>query len=144
MHVNVDPTAINWLLFLVSLLIGVVMLAMMGLILAGISLLIAVIVVGVLMRGKTILETAQVAVNTSFLVGFGLLLQVDLYYWLHGLDMDWYLPNLQWGFKYYLDLLQLLPTGLMALFAPLIAIAVKVVTDRIPLARPRPVRVSEE
>lgn len=111
---------------------------------AGISLLIAVIVVGVLMRGKTILETAQVAVNTSFLVGFGLLLQVDLYYWSYGLDMDWYLPNLQWGFKYYLDLLQLLPTGLMALFAPLIAIAVKVVTDRIPLARPRPVRVSEE
>ena len=40
LHVNVDPAAINWLLFLVSLVIGVVMLAMMGLILAGISLLI--------------------------------------------------------------------------------------------------------
>ncbi|OGO66511.1 MAG: hypothetical protein A2030_01410 [Chloroflexi bacterium RBG_19FT_COMBO_50_10] len=40
LHVNVDPAAINWLLFLVSLLIGVVMLAMMGLILAGISLII--------------------------------------------------------------------------------------------------------
>jgi ABC-2 type transport system permease protein len=40
LHVNVDPLTINWLLFLVSLVIGVVMLAMMGLILAGISLLI--------------------------------------------------------------------------------------------------------
>jgi ABC-2 type transport system permease protein len=40
LHVNVDPAAINWLLFLVALLLGVVMLAMMGLILAGISLLI--------------------------------------------------------------------------------------------------------
>lgn len=40
LHVNVDPAAINGLLFLVSLAIGVVMLAMMGLILAGISLLI--------------------------------------------------------------------------------------------------------
>ena len=40
LHVNVDPAAINWPLFLVSLVIGVVMLAMMGLILAGISLLI--------------------------------------------------------------------------------------------------------
>jgi ABC-2 type transport system permease protein len=40
LHVNVDPSAINWLLFFGSLLIGVVMLAMMGLILAGISLLI--------------------------------------------------------------------------------------------------------
>jgi len=40
LHVNVDLTAINWLLFFSSLAIGVVMLAMMGLILAGISLLI--------------------------------------------------------------------------------------------------------
>lgn len=40
LHVNVDPAAINWLLFFASLVIGVVMLAMMGLILAGISLLI--------------------------------------------------------------------------------------------------------
>lgn len=40
LHVNIDLAAVNWLLFLVSLLIGVVMLAMMGLILAGISLLI--------------------------------------------------------------------------------------------------------
>jgi len=40
LHVNVDPTAINWPLFLFALVIGVVMLAMMGLILAGISLLI--------------------------------------------------------------------------------------------------------
>src|SRR4030067_829167 len=40
LHVHIDPAAINWLLFIVSLMIGVVMLAMMGLILAGISLLI--------------------------------------------------------------------------------------------------------
>jgi ABC-2 type transport system permease protein len=40
LHVNVDPAAINWPLFLGSLLLGVFMLAMMGLILAGVSLLI--------------------------------------------------------------------------------------------------------
>jgi len=40
LHVNVNPAAINWPLFLVSLVIGVIMLAMMGLILAGVSLLI--------------------------------------------------------------------------------------------------------
>ncbi len=40
LHVNVDPAAINWPLFIVALMIGIVMLAMMGLILAGISLLI--------------------------------------------------------------------------------------------------------
>jgi ABC-2 type transport system permease protein len=40
LHVNIDLATVNWPLFLVSLIIGVVMLAMMGLSLAGISLLI--------------------------------------------------------------------------------------------------------
>jgi len=40
LHLNLNLAAVNWLLFFVSLLIGVIMLAMMGLILAGISLLI--------------------------------------------------------------------------------------------------------
>ena len=104
---------------------------------AAISLLIAALVVGALMRGRTIFETAKAAVNTSFFVGFGLLLQVDLFFWLYSLDFDWCLPNLKWGFKYYLDLLQLFPTGLAAVVAPFIAIAAKAITDRIPLVRAR-------
>lgn len=40
LHVHLNLASVNWPLFLVSLLLGVVMLAMMGLILAGISLLI--------------------------------------------------------------------------------------------------------
>ncbi len=40
LHVKLDLLAVNWPLFLLSLLLGVIMLAMMGLILAGISLLI--------------------------------------------------------------------------------------------------------
>ncbi len=40
LHVNINLAAVNWPLFLLSLLLGVVMLAMMGLSLAGISLLI--------------------------------------------------------------------------------------------------------
>ena len=40
LHVDVDPTTVMWPLFFISLAIGVVMLAMMGLILAGVSLLI--------------------------------------------------------------------------------------------------------
>ena len=103
----------------------------------AICLLFAAVVVGVLMRGRTILETAMAAVNMSFFVGLGLLLQVDLFYWVYGLEWNWYLPDLRWGMKYYFDLLQLLPTGLMALVAPLIAMAAKFITDRIPLARAR-------
>ncbi|MFU8772465.1 MAG: ABC transporter permease, partial [Anaerolineales bacterium] len=41
LQVNVDLALVDWPLFIVSLLIGVVMLAMMGLLLAGVSLLIA-------------------------------------------------------------------------------------------------------
>ncbi|TKJ30021.1 MAG: hypothetical protein CEE40_06335 [Chloroflexi bacterium B3_Chlor] len=103
----------------------------------AISLIIAALVVGVLMRGKTLLETAMAAANASFFVGFGLLLQVDLFYWLYGLSWDWYLPDLKWGFKYYLDLLQLFPTGLAALVAPFVAIAAKVISDRVPPLRAR-------
>jgi len=100
-------------------------------------------VVGVLMRGKTIYETAKAAVNTSFFVGSGLLLQGDLFYWLYGLQWNWYLPDLMWGIKYYFDLLQLLPTGLIALVAPLIAMAAKVITDRIPFGRARRARTGD-
>jgi ABC-2 type transport system permease protein len=41
LHVEIDLGVVNWALFLTSLLIGVVMLAFMGLILAGVTLLIA-------------------------------------------------------------------------------------------------------
>jgi ABC-2 type transport system permease protein len=41
LQVNVDLALVDWPLFVVSLLIGVIMLAMMGLLLAGVSLLIA-------------------------------------------------------------------------------------------------------
>jgi hypothetical protein len=101
----------------------------------AVCVLIGVIVAGILMRRRTILDTALAAVNMSFLVGLGLVLQVGLFYWLYGMQWNWFLPDFKWGMKYYLDLLQLLPTGLMALVAPLIAMAVKLITDRIPLAR---------
>src|SRR5512136_1987969 len=39
LHVTIDPAAINWPLFVGSLAIGILMLAMMGLMLAGVSLL---------------------------------------------------------------------------------------------------------
>jgi hypothetical protein len=71
-------------------------------------------------------------------------LQVELFYRSYGLEWRWFLPDLKWGMKYYFDLPQLLPTGLMALITPLIAMGVKIVTDRIPVARRRPAGVGEE
>jgi ABC-2 type transport system permease protein len=40
LHVSIDPLQVNWLLFFVSLVIGVIMLSMMGLVLAAFSLLV--------------------------------------------------------------------------------------------------------
>jgi ABC-2 type transport system permease protein len=40
LHVSFDPMQANWLLFTISLLIGVIMLAMMGLVLGAVSLLV--------------------------------------------------------------------------------------------------------
>jgi hypothetical protein len=110
----------------------------------AVCLLLGAVVVGVLMRGRTILDTALAAVNMSFIVALGLILQVDLFYWVYGLEWSWFLPNFRWGIKYYFDLVQLLPTGLAALIAPLIVIGAKLITDRLSLSRPSPERVSEE
>jgi ABC-2 type transport system permease protein len=41
LHIQIDLAAVNWGLFFLSLFIGVIMLAMMGLILAGITLMLA-------------------------------------------------------------------------------------------------------
>jgi len=41
LHVKIDVTAVHWPLFFLSLFIGVIMLAMMGLLLAGVTLLLA-------------------------------------------------------------------------------------------------------
>jgi ABC-2 type transport system permease protein len=41
LHLSIDFAAVNWPLFFLALIIGVIMLAMMGLILAGVTLLIA-------------------------------------------------------------------------------------------------------
>jgi hypothetical protein len=97
---------------------------------AALCLTLAVVVVGVLMRGRTASDAARAGVNTSVLVAMGLVLQVVLYYWLYGLDIDWMMPNLRLGFKYYLDLLQLFATGLAALAAPFVAIGSRALSER--------------
>jgi len=57
-------------------------------------------------------ELAAGAATLSYLVAYGIGLQAILFYYLWGLDFDWYIPNLVWGFKFYTDCLQMIPTGL--------------------------------
>jgi hypothetical protein len=89
------------------------------------------LVVGWLGRKRSAYGAALAALNTSFLVAYGLILQIDLFYLLWDVSFSWYLPNLRMGFKYYLDLFQLVAVGLMALFLPLLSLGARWVGRRV-------------
>ncbi len=66
-------------------------------------------------------ELAQAAAAMSYLVTYVLSLQVVFFYYLYGVSFDWFLPDLLLGFKFYLDLLQVVPTGFASvLVVPLV------------------------
>jgi len=105
---------------------------------AIIALVIAVLVVAVLSRGRGWYPSALNIVHTSFWVSYGLLVQILLFYWLFDVRFPWYIPDLQLGFKYYLDLLQLASTTFqmrlpIALIALGLGLAVKGLADLVTL-----------
>jgi len=71
-------------------------------------------------------ELAEGAAFMSYLVGYGLALQLTLFYYLNSVSFSWFLPNLVWGFKFYADCLQVVPTGIAAvLVVPLALLGAK-------------------
>ncbi|MDE3088467.1 MAG: alkaline phosphatase family protein [Chloroflexota bacterium] len=109
---------------------------------AIIALAIAAVVVGVLVRGRSKYATVLSTVNAAFFVAAIIWLQVTLFYWLYGFTWSWFIPDLTWGFKYYLDLLQTgafmvksppIPTIILL---PLIAIGAKWIAERFPTRPP--------
>ena len=73
---------------------------------ALIALALAALLAGILSRRRTIYEATMAGVNALFLVALGLAVQVLAFYWMWNWEFSWYLPDLAWGFKYYLDILQ--------------------------------------
>jgi hypothetical protein len=73
---------------------------------ALIALALAALLAGILSRRRTIYEATMAGVNALFLVALGLAVQVLAFYWMWNWEFTWYLPDLAWGFKYYLDILQ--------------------------------------
>lgn len=71
-------------------------------------------------------ELAQGAATMSLLVAYGLGLQILLFYYLYGVSFGWFIPNLVWGFKFYVDLLQMVPTGFASvLVVPVVLLGAK-------------------
>jgi len=54
------------------------------------------------------------ALGTAWLAAYVIVLQVVYFYWQWDVRFTWYLPDLRLGFKYYLDLLMLVPLGFLA------------------------------
>lgn len=102
---------------------------------AALAIIVAGLVAGAVNRGRTKYEAARGAIGTSFLVGYLLLLQIVPFYWLYDVRFPWYIPDLRLGFKYYLDLLQMVSTGFLALVLPLLALGAQWVAGRLPRRR---------
>ncbi|MDR7435969.1 MAG: alkaline phosphatase family protein [Armatimonadota bacterium] len=90
---------------------------------AVIALAVGVLLAGALSARRTPGEAAFAGLDTAALVAGALVLQVAYFYWLWDVKFPWYLPDLRLGFKYYLDLLQLTPVGLLSPLAPLLGLA---------------------
>ncbi len=87
---------------------------------AAISFAVAGLALALVSWKKPPLQALERMTTFSFFVGYILLLQVDLFYWLYNIRFSWALPDLKLGFKYYMDLLQMVPTGLLGVIvAPL-------------------------
>lgn len=87
---------------------------------AALSFVVAGLLLALISWKRPLLQTLERMVTFAFFVGYLLLLQVDLFYWLYNIRFSWALPDLKLGFKYYMDLLQMVPTGLLGvILAPL-------------------------
>ncbi len=80
---------------------------------AAVSFIVAGLLLAFVSWKRPLLQTLERMVTFAFFVGYFLLLQVDLFYWLYNIRFAWALPDLKLGFKYYMDLLQMVPTGLL-------------------------------
>lgn len=89
---------------------------------AAIAILIAGVLAGSLTARRSAGDAVRVGLDTGLLVAYALLLQVLYFYWQWDVQFAWYLPDLRLGFKYYLDLLKLVPVGFLAAGAMLMAL----------------------
>ncbi|RME38212.1 MAG: hypothetical protein D6793_03095 [Thermoflexia bacterium] len=81
---------------------------------AALSVAVAGLILALILWKKSPLETLERMVAFSFTAFYLLLLQVDLFYWLYHIRFTWALPDLKLGFKYYMDLLQMIPVGVLS------------------------------
>jgi hypothetical protein len=71
-------------------------------------------------RGVYLPRWLALGAMTVLVVQATLLLQVAWFVWWYGVEVTWILPDLMWGFKFDLDLIQMTALGAAAVLAPLL------------------------
>jgi len=91
---------------------------------AAIVMGVVAITAGVLWRRRAWHEVVWRASWTALTIAWAMVVQLGLFMWLYGLAMDWRLPDMGWGFKFYLDLLGTLGLGAAGFLLPWAALGV--------------------
>ncbi|MDO8963128.1 MAG: alkaline phosphatase family protein [Coriobacteriia bacterium] len=71
-------------------------------------------------KGEYLPGWLALGVATALVIQATLVIQVAWYLWFWGASLVWFIPDLQMGFKYDLDLIQLTAVGAIALLGPVI------------------------
>ncbi len=93
---------------------------------AMVALVVAMLVVGVLSARASLRQTLLRSANALFVIAAVFAIQILAFFVLWGIRFSWSLPDLFWGFKYYMDVFQTtafypLPFLPLAAFLPLLA-----------------------
>ena len=81
---------------------------------ASVAAAVAGLIAGMLAARRAPADAFLGALGTAWLAAYVIVLQVVYFYWQWDVRFTWYLPDLRLGFKYYLDLLMLVPLGFLA------------------------------
>jgi cell shape-determining protein MreD len=71
-------------------------------------------------RGEFLAGWLSLGVATVLAIMVSQALQIAWYVWAWGVEVTWWLPDLMWGFKFDLDLVQTTALGVAALLAPVV------------------------
>jgi hypothetical protein len=88
-------------------------------------------------HGRRVFSGGWDAARVAWLVCGGfcsvLVLKIAFVYWRHGVFLDWHMPDMYWGFGFYLDALALMAAAFLSPLLPLVATLALRLAPRPPL-----------
>ncbi|HEY3246971.1 MAG TPA: alkaline phosphatase family protein [bacterium] len=94
---------------------------------AALAMTAGALIAGVLAARRRPADAFLGALGVGYLTACVIVLQVVYFYWQWDIRFAWYLPDLALGFKYYLDLLMVVPVGFLAGLYGIAALVARVI-----------------